>query len=102
MIGGTQFGVSGTSASTPVVAGMVNLLNSKRHLAGKPVLGFINPLLYTNPSVFNDILHGNNRCTAATGAAPACCPGGFDAVSGWDPLTGLGSVDFAKAAAAFV
>lgn len=103
MIGGTQFGVSGTSASTPVVAGMVNLLNTKRLSAGKPVLGFINPLLYQNPAVFNDMVTGNNRCTAAAGGGlPVCCPVGFFAAVGWDPLTGLGSVDFAKAAAAFV
>lgn len=102
MIGGTQFGVSGTSASAPVVAGMINLLNSKRLAAGKSLLGFVNPLLYKNPSVFNDMTTGNNKCTAQGGGALVCCPVGFDSIAGWDPLTGLGSVDFQKASAAFV
>jgi tripeptidyl-peptidase I len=42
MIGGTQFGVSGTSASTPVMAGMINLWNTKRLRKGKSLLGFLN------------------------------------------------------------
>ena len=102
MIGGTQFGVSGTSASTPVVAGMVNLWNTKRLKKGQSVLGFLNPLLYKHADVFNDMVGGNNKCTAAQGGVPVCCLAGFDAIKGWDPLTGLGSIDFSKAAAAFV
>lgn len=39
--------VSGTSASTPVFAGIVSLLNSNRMRAGLPPMGFLNPWLYT-------------------------------------------------------
>lgn len=39
--------VSGTSASAPVFAGLVSLLNSNRLRAGKPPMGFLNPWLYT-------------------------------------------------------
>ncbi|XP_030921114.1 tripeptidyl-peptidase 1, partial [Geospiza fortis] len=38
--------VSGTSASTPVVAGMVALINDRRLQRGLPTLGFLNPALY--------------------------------------------------------
>ena len=38
---------SGTSASTPVVASIFALINDQRLRAGKPVLGFLNPLLYS-------------------------------------------------------
>ncbi|XP_009881540.1 PREDICTED: tripeptidyl-peptidase 1, partial [Charadrius vociferus] len=38
--------VSGTSASTPVVAGMVALINDRRLQRGLAPLGFLNPTLY--------------------------------------------------------
>uniref|UniRef100_A0A4W6FQY7 Tripeptidyl-peptidase 1 n=1 Tax=Lates calcarifer TaxID=8187 RepID=A0A4W6FQY7_LATCA len=38
--------VSGTSASTPVVGGMLSLVNDHRLLKGLPTLGFLNPRLY--------------------------------------------------------
>ena len=41
--------------------------------------------------MFNDIGSGDNRCTETT-----CCSFGFDALEGgWDPVTGLGTVNFA-------
>jgi tripeptidyl-peptidase-1 len=43
-------------------------------------VGFINPVLYANPSALNDIKKGNN---------PGCLTSGFTAVSGWDPVTGM-------------
>ena len=43
-------------------------------------MGFINPVLYANPSALNDITKGNN---------PGCLTSGFSAVSGWDPVTGM-------------
>ena len=39
--------VSGSSASAPVFAALVSLLNSNRLHAGKPPMGFLNPWLYT-------------------------------------------------------
>jgi len=82
--------VDGTSCSSPIVAGFISMLNDIRLIAGKPTLGFINPLLYqwaeSNPSAFHDITSGNNGLR--------CCPG-FNAIKGWDPVTGLGSPNFA-------
>lgn len=58
--GGKDFLVNGTSASAPVFASMVALLNDRLTAAGKPPLGFLNPLLYSNPTVFGDIISGMN------------------------------------------
>lgn len=38
--------VSGTSCASPAFSGMVSLLNDQRLNAGKPVLGWLNPLIY--------------------------------------------------------
>jgi len=81
-------GISGTSAAAPVFAGLVSLLVSQRLRAGKPPLGFLNPLLYSHPEVFMDIEKGFN---------PGCGGLGFQATTGavgWDPLTGLGTPNF--------
>lgn len=75
----------GTSASAPVFASMINLINESRLKAGKGPVGFLNPTLYANPDIMNDIKTGSN---------PGCGTKGFSAVTGWDPLTGLGTPDF--------
>mmetsp|Transcript_18166 Transcript_18166/g.29846 ORF Transcript_18166/g.29846 Transcript_18166/m.29846 type:complete len:597 (+) Transcript_18166:186-1976(+) len=99
-LGGRLVGVDGTSASTPVFAAMLSLINDERLNQGLPPLGFVNPLLYklaaSSPSIFNDVTQGNNKCTASAGPKPVCCKSGFNAAHGWDPLTGLGSVDFSQ------
>ena len=99
----------GTSASAPVFAGLVTLLNQylvKNGLITHPGLSNINPTLYqlvkSNPSAFHDITTGNNivPCTPGTptGYPPAQqCPTsgqfGYTAGTGYDLVTGLGSVD---------
>jgi tripeptidyl-peptidase-1 len=88
-IGGQFYLESGTSASTPVFAGMITMINDARLAAGKSVLGFLNQALYSlDASVWNDIVTGDNRCTANTSI---CCPQGFSASKGWDPVSGLGT-----------
>lgn len=90
--------MSGTSASTPLVAAMVAQLNEKRLQLGLPALGFLNPLLYRlaerHPEVFNDIVVGNNRCSRSR-----CCEIGFGASRGWDAVSGVGSPRFDALAA---
>ena len=89
VIGGEEYGVSGTSASSPVVAGMASLVNAIR---STPV-GFLNPVLYASDAdFFNDVTSGVNDCTAGL----VCCDEGFSATSGWDPLTGHGSLNVQK------
>lgn len=60
----------------------MTLINEQRLKAGKGPVGFINPVMYQNPQVFNDITKGNNE---------GCDTKGFFAVPGWDPVTGLGT-----------
>jgi len=87
---GRPAGESGTSASTPVFAAMLTLVNEARLQSNKPALGFVNPALYKAPaSVWNDITVGNNNCAIGN-----CCPEGFSAATGWDAVTGLGSPRF--------
>lgn len=68
----------GTSCSSPIFTSVVALLNDELLNAGKPVLGFLNPWLYANPGAFNDITSGWN---------PGCGTLGFEATTGWDPVT---------------
>ncbi|KAI9436599.1 subtilisin-like protein [Lactarius indigo] len=82
--------ISGTSCAVPIAAGIVSLLNDYRLSKGKTPLGFLNYWLYY-PEVadigINDITFGAN---------PGCGTNGFSANSGWDPVTGLGSLDFSE------
>jgi len=82
----------GTSVSCPVFAGVVAKLNEIRLHRGGPALGFLNPFLYQNPSVFNDVTSGRN---SGSGSADS----GFPAAVGWDAATGLGTPDFEKLSA---
>ena len=75
----------GTSAASPIFASAIALLNDQLIAAGKSPLGFLNPLLYANPGALNDIASGSN---------PGCGTNGFPALSGWDPVTGLGSPNY--------
>lgn len=84
--GGVQV-AGGTSASTPIIASIVTLLNEARIAQGKGPIGFLNPILYANPQAFNDITEGKN---------PGCGTEGFQAQPGWDPVTGLGSPIYPK------
>ena len=50
----------GTSMAAPIFAAVVHLLNEERLAANKSTLGFVNPALYANPQVLNDISGGRN------------------------------------------
>ncbi|KAI9066614.1 family S53 protease [Trametes sanguinea] len=85
---GAEWLFTGTSVSSPVFASIIALLNDELITAGKPPLGFLNPWLYsTAASAFTDITAGNN---------PGCGTNGFPAEVGWDPVTGLGTPNYAK------
>jgi len=78
--GGLPITVGGTSASTPIVASIVALINDRLIAASKAPVGFLNPLIYGNgKSAFTDISNGTN---------PGCNTNGFSAIAGWDPVTG--------------
>jgi tripeptidyl-peptidase-1 len=96
-LGGGYSLLSGTSASTPVIAGMITLINDYRMQRGKSSLGFLNIALYkADASIWNDITEGDSFCTATHTPGQGCCPQGFYASKGWDPLTGLGTPKFSK------
>ena len=98
-IGGSQWLSSGTSASTPAIAAFFSNINAARIAMGKGSVGWINPTLYSKGASFvNDVTVGNNLCVA-TGT---CCKQGFYATTGWDPATGLGSIDYTKLATTWV
>jgi tripeptidyl-peptidase-1 len=86
--GNPEPGIGGTSASTPVFAGMVTRLNDIRLLAGKGTLGCINQLIYQNPQAFYDVTIGSDKIGQNTV--------GWNCQPGWDPVTGLGTPDYKK------
>jgi tripeptidyl-peptidase-1 len=45
----------GTSASAPIFASIINLINEHRLAAGKGSVGFLNPVLYQHPEAFTDV-----------------------------------------------
>jgi kumamolisin len=72
-IDGTNTVIGGTSAVAPLWAALIARINQA---SGKPA-GYLNPRLYLKPTALRDITSGNN--------------GDFDAATGWDACTGLGS-----------
>lgn len=99
---GSQISVGGTSASAPVFASVVALLNNARLAAGQPSLGFLNPWIYSEAhQALNDIKDGGS--TGCTGRsiysglkAPKVPYASWNATEGWDPVTGYGTPDFGK------
>lgn len=96
VVSGKDTAIGGTSASTPVVASVVALLNAQRLQDGKPTLGFLNPWLYSlNGTGTTDIVAGGSvGCTGKgyTGGKTILVPyAGWNATKGWDPVTGLGT-----------
>ncbi|KAM0437938.1 hypothetical protein ACHAQK_007023 [Fusarium lateritium] len=87
----------GTSASAPVFAAMIALVNDMRLRAKKPALGFLNTLLYSEKAsaVFRDVKDGSETEGCADGNFFET---GWEALAGWDAATGLGEPDFAKLA----
>lgn len=82
--------------SAPLVAAIFNRINEERIKAGKKSIGFANPALYKNPSMFTDVVSGDQSKGGPNGdGQPSACGNkGFSAVSGWDPVTGLGTPNY--------
>ncbi len=56
-------------------------------------LGWFNPALYgknLGANITNDIVSGRNNCCEYD-VDVECCPVGFSASKGWDPITGASS-----------
>ncbi|KAJ3909564.1 subtilisin-like protein [Lentinula edodes] len=103
--GGAVTPVAGTSASSPIFAAVVALLNDELLGKGKPPMGFMNPWIYAHMEAFNDITDGawfdsmrvlgsfdySARastyihmliCDHSTGSNPGCGTTGFPALEG--------------------
>ena len=87
-------GLDGTSCSSPLMGGVVAVINQYQLSKGRNVVGYLNPLLYhiaeNCKGCFNDISGGNNWCTEG-----GCCDNptqfGYPGIVGFDPVTGLGT-----------
>jgi xanthomonalisin len=83
-------GYGGTSFAAPRWAGFLTLVNQQSVANGKGTVGFINPTIYalgTSTSysgIFHDIASGSNPSTGGGNS-------GFNAVTGYDLVTGWGS-----------
>jgi hypothetical protein len=112
--------VGGTSVSSPVFAGIVTLLNQYLSGSPSPGLGNINSQLYalaaSSPTAFHQVTTGSNMVYCQPGTpegypANVLCPSpagvlGYeasnaDSKTGYNLVTGLGSVDADKLALAW-
>lgn len=86
--GGGPGSADGTSASVPVVASMVALINDARRRRGLPWTGWLNPRLYSREvrGVMRDVVGGSSVGCEWEGEVP----GGWKAKEGWDAGTGIG------------
>ena len=99
--GGNFTIVGGTSVAAPTFSGILALVNQYIGNTLPTGLAPINSSLYqfaaNSPSPFHDVITGDNivPCTSGTPNCPATAPFqyGFSAGTGYDQVTGLGSVD---------
>ena len=83
IVGGGPFPGNGTSASAPLWAGLIAVLNA----ALNENIGFVNPVLYAlGSSVFRDIVAEPGAADNSRFGTP-----GYPAGPGWDACTGWGS-----------
>ncbi|KAK4871151.1 hypothetical protein LT330_000388 [Penicillium expansum] len=100
---GSLSSVDGTSCSAPAFAGVIALLNDARIKAKKSPMGFLNPWLYSKGRTgLNDIVDGgstgcdgNGRFSGPGNGGPSIPGASWNATKGWDPVSGLGSPNFA-------
>lgn len=98
----TRFANFSKSASAPTFAAIISLLNTARLKANQKPLGFLNPWLYSDAKAgLVDITRGGS--TGCTGTdiysglpAPYVPYASWNATTGWDPVTGLGTPNFKK------
>jgi tripeptidyl-peptidase-1 len=85
----------GTSASSPIFASVLALVNAKCKENGKGRVGWMQPTMYAAADAgntgLNDITLGGSYWCGDYERAP-----GFSCEAGWDPATGLGTPYFQK------
>ena len=78
----------GSSAATPMFAGLISRLNEERMQKGMKPLGFLNPWMYANSDIFTDITVGWDSTNQSRDKSA------FPCAKGWDPVTGLGTPNY--------
>jgi subtilase family serine protease len=96
--GSFETGYGGTSFATPRWAGFLALVNQQSVANGKGTVGFINPALYSigissnYSGAFHDITSGGNPPTSGDGSGFNAVPG-YDLVTGWGSPAGVGLIN---------
>jgi len=91
-------GYGGTSFAAPRWAGFLALVNQQSVANGRGTVGFINPALYnlgissSYSSTFHDITSGSNPPAAGDGSGFNAVPG-YDLVTGWGSPAGVGLIN---------
>jgi subtilase family serine protease len=91
-------GYGGTSFAAPRWAGFLALVNQQSVANGRGTVGFINPALYnlgissSYSRAFHDITSGSNPSSAGEGKSFDAVPG-YDLVTGWGSPAGAGLID---------
>jgi subtilase family serine protease len=91
-------GFGGTSFAAPRWAGFLALVNQQSVASGRGTVGFINPALYSlgvsssHSRAFHDITSGSNPPAAGDGSGFNAVPG-YDLVTGWGSPAGAGLID---------
>jgi len=95
--GGAAELIGGTSQSSPTFAAVAAYLADAFKAKTGKSFGYMNQILYAaykaDPTTFQDVISGDNICTE-DGCAPTCV--GFTCTKGWDPVTGLGTPNYAQ------
>jgi len=92
----TSYG--GTSFAAPRWAGFLALVNQQSVANGRGTVGFVNPALYnlgigsSYSSAFHDIISGSNPPAAGDGSGFNAVPG-YDLVTGWGSPAGVGLIN---------
>jgi subtilase family serine protease len=98
----------GTSFGAPIFAGMLAIINQQQGY--NTGTGNINPTLYkmatsagqySAGTIFYDVTSGNNECTAGSGFCSGSSTSNYSAGTGYDLVTGLGSIDLANLSGAW-
>jgi subtilase family serine protease len=99
---GSLYLAGGTSATAPSMAGIVAIVNQKSNGRNGNVNTKFYPLATSLPSIYHDVTTGSNAvpceggtldCSAAKPATNVGVLTGYNAGTGYDLATGLGSVD---------
>jgi hypothetical protein len=97
-LGSCQGGWGGTSFASPRWAGYMALVNQAAAVQGENPIGFLNPLVYAigqrpdYSQMFHDITVGSNGLYAGYGIPYFNAVSGYDLVTGWGSPTGEGLI----------